>query len=390
MPLDSSDFQENSRFFGLMHKKSTMKDVARAAGVSIASVSHVLNGTRFVSDDVIRKVEKASRELHYKPNPIAQNLRKGKSGLVGFIVSNLENSLYVRITKGIEKAINSFGYRLLLIDSVESKKKEMENVESLYLRGVDGLIIVPTTPDCSYLGEIVRQDYPIVFIDRQPSNWDADVVLLDNEEAAYEATKNFISQGVREIGFVAIQLGDDDDDYVMNERISGYKKALSEAHIPYRRHYLKISTCPPTTANELQHSYAFKMMEQLLKTPVNAVLSGNNYTAIGIYSCLREHHVRIPDDIAVITFDDDFWLQMNTPPISAVAQPAEQLGKLAAKRLIIRLLQQQEFSGEQLRLKAQFISRESSQIRNPPQPGSTGRRRRPAGHSPRERRRDPS
>ncbi|MDR2109882.1 MAG: LacI family transcriptional regulator [Spirochaetaceae bacterium] len=337
-----------------------MKDVAKAAGVSISSVSHVLNGTRFVSEDVVRKVEEASRDLHYTPNPIAQNLRKGKSGLIGFIVSNLENSLYVRITKGIEKTINSFGYRLLLIDSVESKKKEMENVESLCLRGVDGLIIVPTTPDCGYLEEIVRQNYPIVFIDRQPSNWDADVVLLDNEEASYEATKKFIAQGIREIGLVAIQFGDDDNDFVINERVSGYKKALAEAHIPYRRQYLKISTSPPATFNELRHSSAFKMTEQLLKTRVSAILSGNNYSAIGIYSCLREHHIRIPDDIAMITFDDDLWLQMNTPSISAMAQPAEELGKLAAKRLIIRLLQQQDLPKEQFRLKAQFIPRESS------------------------------
>jgi LacI family transcriptional regulator len=363
MSQDAKNFRERSGLSGIGQKKSTMKDVARAAGVSISSVSHVLNGTRFVSEGVVKKVEEASRDLHYKPNPIAQNLRRGKSGLIGFIVSNLENSLYVRITKGIEKTINSFGYRLLLIDSVESKKKEMENVESLYLRGVDGLIIVPTTPDCSYLKEIVRPDYPIVFIDRRPSNWDADVVLLDNEEASYGATKNFISQGVREIGFVAIQFGDDDDDFAMNERISGYKKALAEAHIPYHRQYLKIATCPPAAANELQHSYVFKMMEQLLKTPVNAVLSGNSYSAIGIYSCLKERRVRIPDDIAVITFDDDFWLQMNTPSISALAQPAEQLGKLAAKRLILRLLQEQELPNEQFRLKAQFIPRESSLIK---------------------------
>jgi LacI family transcriptional regulator len=363
MSAENTNFQPKNNLSGSISKKSTMKDVARTAGVSISSVSHVLNGTRFVSEDLIKKVEKASRELHYKPNPIAQNLRKGKSGLIGFVVSNLENSLYVRITKGIEKAINSFGYRLLLIDSVESKKKEIENVESLYLRGVDGLIIVPTSPDCSYLAEIVRANYPIVFVDRQPSNWDADVVLLDNEEAAYEATKEFIAQDIRKIGFVAIQYGDDEDDYVISERVHGYKKALAEANIPFYRHYVKISTCPPVTANNLQHSQAFKMMEQLLKTPVDAVLSGNNYTAVGVYSCLKEHHIRIPDDIAMITFDDAFWLQINTPSISAIAQPAEQMGKLAAKRLIIRLLQQQEFPQEQLRLKAQFIPRESSLIK---------------------------
>jgi LacI family transcriptional regulator len=166
---------------------------------------------------------------------------------------------------------------------------------------------------------------------------------------------------VEEIGFVAIQFGDDEDDKVMNERVIGYKKALAEANIPFRPHYLKIAICKPTTVDELLYSYAYELMKQLLKTSIRAVVSGNNHTAIGVYSCLKEHGIRIPADIAMITFDDDFWLRMISPSISAIAQPSEQLGKVAAKRLILRLTQQESSPVESFRLKARFIRRGSSE-----------------------------
>jgi LacI family transcriptional regulator len=292
---------------------------------------------------------------------VAKNLRNGKSGLIGFVVSNLENSFYVSITKGIEKAINSYDYKLLLIDSAESKKKEMENVESLYHQGVEGLIIVPTASDCSYLKDIVPQDFPIVFTDRKPKNWDADMVLLDNKEAAYQVTDSLISHGLREIGFVAIEFGDNENDYVISERVDGYKEALKRAGISFRSDYLKIATLPPTIVNELLQSHAYNLTDELLKTPVQGIISGNNHTAIGLYSCLKDRNVRIPQDMAVITFDDDFWLQMVTPPISALAQPAARLGQLSAERLFFRMHRPHD-AKEQFRLKARFIPRASSLI----------------------------
>lgn len=354
------EFEEQNKT--LTPKKTTMKDVAKHAGVSISTVSHVINGTRFVSPEVGKRVEHACRVLKYKPNLIAQNLRSGRSGNIGFVVPNLENSFYVRVAKGIEKAINAFGYKLFLIDSCENKEKEISNVESLYMRGIDGLILVPTTPDCGYLSSIVQDsNFPIVFLDRYPMNWEADCVLLDNEEAAYQATNLFISKGIKNIAFIAIQFGEEKEiDDIIKERIAGYKKALSEANIPYRKDFVKTATSPPLPTSELGYSEAFKLTEELLESDIQAIISGNNHSSIGVYSCLKKFDIVMPKHISLLTFDDDFWHQMTIPSISAIQQPEATIGKIAAKRLILRLTMDQELSFERFRLKAKIIHRESS------------------------------
>jgi LacI family transcriptional regulator len=339
-------------------KRATMKDVAEKAGVSVTSVSHALNGTRFVSPEKIRRIEQAVRDLRFKPNPIARNLRSGKSMLVGFLVSNMANYFYVNIAKGIEKTLSPCGYRLVLIDSAENKNKEMENVESLYLRGVDGLIIAPTDSDCAYLKRMVRAGFPVVFVDRQPVNFNADTILLANEEAAYRATKYFISQKFDPIGFLTFCYGRSGIDQTMRERIDGYARALKEAGIPVRGEAIKTAPGGPSVMNDLQYTESYRLMEELLRIPVRAVLCGNSLAAIGAYSCVKDRGIGIPDEVSIITFDDDIWLRLTTPQLSSVAQPAESFGVLAAERLIARL-EGRDLPGECFRLNAEMVLRQS-------------------------------
>jgi LacI family transcriptional regulator len=349
---------KNNRFvFNETTKRPTMKDVAEKAGVSITSVSHVLNGTRFVSPDKTRRIEQAIWALQFKPNPIARNLRSGKSMLVGFMVSNMANYFYVNIAKGIEKTLSYYGYRLVLIDSSENKKREMDNVESLYLRGVDGLIIAPTDPDCGYLKEIVRPGFPVVFVDRQPINFQADTILLANLEAAYMATNYFISRKFDNIGFLGFYYGNEIDK-TMQERLNGFVKALDDAGIPVNREAIKTSPGVPSAMNELQYTESYRLMEQLLRIPVRAVLCGNSLAAIGAYSYLKDKGIRIPEEISIITFDDDVWLRLTTPKISSVVQPAESFGVLAAERLMNRL-EGKELPYECFRLNAEMVLRQS-------------------------------
>jgi LacI family transcriptional regulator len=333
----------------------TMKDVAQKAGVSVTSVSHVLNGTRFVSEDASKRIEQAVKVLNFKPNPIARNLRSGKSKSIAFVVCNIENYFYINIAKGIEKTLNNYGYRLLLVDATENKKKEMDNVESLYLQRTDGLIIAPTDPNFEYLKKLVRPDYPVVFVDRPPVNYDADTILLLNTEAAYTATKYLISKNYKSIGFVTGERG---IDRTMQERIDGYTAALRESGIPVNENNIKSAFGTPIGMNELQHAESYKMMERLMQVPVRAVLCGNSLAAIGVYSYLKENKIRIPEDVSIITFDDDVWLKLTTPRITSIVQPAEALGVLAAQRLLGRL-EGQKMPYECFRLKAEMILRES-------------------------------
>jgi LacI family transcriptional regulator len=339
-------------------RKPTMKDVAETAGVSISTVSHVLNRTRFVSAEATGKVEKAVFDLKFRVNSIARNLRSGKSLLIGYVVSNMENYFYVNIARGIEKVINPLGYQLILIDSAEQKKAEMKNIESLYLRGMDGIILAPTKTDCSYLKNLLPPGFPLVFVDRQGANYPACSVLLDNEGAAYEAVRYFLGKGLTRIGFISFHFGETDVDETIGERIGGYKRAYEEAGLPVDPRFIRVPPGGSAAISELHRVESYYLMEELLETGAEAVLCGNGLAAIGVFNCLRDRGITIPQKISLITFDDDLWLSMTSPRITAVVQPAESMGSAAA-RLLIKQIRREFISPESLRLKAEILYRES-------------------------------
>jgi LacI family transcriptional regulator len=341
-----------------MHRKPTMRDVAKAAGLSISTVSHVLNGTRFVSADSTARVEEAIRTLKFKANPIARSLKSGKSRLIAFVVSNIENYFCVNMARGIEKVMHSRGYQMVLIDSAEQKETEMRNIESLSMGNAEGIIMVPTKIDCGYLGDLLPPDFPLVFVDRQPSNYPADCVLLHNEEAGYEATRHLFARGYTRIGFIALHFGESAVDKTIAERIEGYKKAYREAGLELNPAYIQAIPSGSSALSELRYAESYHRMKRLLGSSIQAVLCGNSLAAIGAFTCLREMSIRIPEDLGFITFDDDLWLSMTTPRITAIVQPAESMGTVAAQRLLKRIQGEPLVHGS-FRLKAEIIFRES-------------------------------
>ncbi|MDR1248165.1 MAG: LacI family transcriptional regulator [Treponema sp.] len=343
----------NGKFY-----KPTMKDVAEAAGVSVTTVSHVINGTRFVSSDATGKVQSAVASLRFKTNPIARNLRSGESRMIGFVVSNLDHYFYVNIAKGIDHIFNPLGYQLVLISSAENKEAEIKNIESLYLRGIDGLVIAPTTTDCGYLKDILPPDFPLVFVDRPPASYQADCVLLNNAKASYDATRHLLNKGYSKIGFVSFHFGEKNIDPTIMERINGYKQAHQEAGLHIDGDLIRAVPGGSSSPAELLHAEPYAITEQLLRLPVQAVLCGNSLAAIGVYQFLKNASIPIPQKVALITFDDDLWLSMATPRITAVAQPAESIGSTAAKQLLKRI-RKKSGSYKTLRLDAEIIFRES-------------------------------
>jgi DNA-binding LacI/PurR family transcriptional regulator len=337
----------------------TMKDVAEQAGVSISSVSHYVNDTRKVSEKTRLKIKSAIETLDFSPNSAAQMLRSGKSRMIGFVVSNLESSFYVRIAKGIEKVANQNGYDLVLVDSGENKAKERKNIRSLYARGIAGIVMVPITPDCEYLASLLPEGFPLVFVDRQ-ANEPANTVLLDNERAGYQATQYFLRRGITDIAFIALSYGVAHIDRTMEDRIQGYRNAFVENGLPVDQRYIH---CFPgaeqSPLGTMMYSEAYKCTELLLaETPVKAIVCGNSLAAIGVYSYLREHKVDIPRDISLLTFDNDLWLNLATPAISSVVQPAEEMG-IAAARLLLGKIQSPGSPDQTVRLKSEIILRES-------------------------------
>jgi|SRR6056297_275727 len=313
--------------------QASIKEVARLAGVSVATVSNVLNKTKKVRPDTEERVMEAVRKLNYRVNPLARNLRRGESKIIGFIVSDLSNYYFIDIARGIENTLRENGYHILIMDSKEDKMLEIDNIKNLLSRFVDGLIIAPTDEDCSSLHNLLLNDLPIVFVDRQPSNYEGDVVLSTNMDGAHAAVRYLIEQGHSKVGFIGSRF-----DSTMNERIDGYKLALQDAGIPVNESYIRYGSGYSLSVAKQRHGYSYYHMEDLLEnTDITAVFMGNNISSVGALMYLREKGIPIPDRMAVITYDDSFWLTMTTPSISAIAQLPEQMGQEAASLLLKRL-----------------------------------------------------
>ncbi|MFW5996110.1 MAG: LacI family DNA-binding transcriptional regulator, partial [Halanaerobiaceae bacterium] len=203
---------------------ANMKDVAERAGVSTATVSHVINETRFVAEETRNEVLKAMKELKYYPNSAARILRKKESKIIGLVVPDISNFFFTGLARKIETVIKKKGYNIILGNSDEKIENEVEQIKIMNSYLIDGLIMAPARGDQSYLDEdfLADNNFPIVFIDRMPKGYHGDCVLVDNEHASYKAVNYLIQQGHRRIGIITGL----PELTTTEERLIGYKKAF--------------------------------------------------------------------------------------------------------------------------------------------------------------------
>jgi LacI family transcriptional regulator len=274
--------------------------------------------------------------------------------MIGFIVTNLTNDFYINIGAGIDEVLKPNGYKLFYVNSYENLETEKLNVLDMVMHSADGLIIAPTQNDCSYMGIVIPENLPTIFIDRKPTGFIRDSVLPTNQQGVFEAVTHLISKGHTRIGFIGSRKND-----TMNERLQGYHQALHEAGIPYDPDLVMILEVAPAPMYELLDGQIFHMMEQYLATSQpTAIMSGNGLATVGIHHFLRTKGLSIPKDIALISFDDQFWYSMLEPAISAVIQDPHEIGVQAA-RLLMRRVQGETFKYKDLRIPTSMVIRES-------------------------------
>jgi LacI family transcriptional regulator len=313
----------------------SIKEVAKLAGVSVATVSNVLNNTKNVREETKKKVETAVRQLNYQINPLARNFRKGQSKIVGFVVSDLSNYFFQYIAIGLERSLAAYGYRIALMDCKERKELEIENVKDLLASSVDGLVIATTGEDCCYLQLVLENhDVPVVFVDRKPFGYKSDMVLSLNTEGAYLGVKYLIQKGHKKIGFLTSR-----NDSTMAERIEGYRQAHLEAGLKVNENYIKTGdNAVSLSQSQLLHGISYTQTKELVEGgEVTAIFAGNNLSSIGVYNYLREANIKVPEEMAFMTFDDSFWLSMTTPSISAVEQDPDMIGSVAGQLIYERI-----------------------------------------------------
>lgn len=308
---------------------ATIRDVASRAGVSVATVSHVMNGSRSVAEETKARVLAAIVELDYRRDGIARSLRRNRTGTIGAIISDITNPFFADLVKGIDDAVHDLPERVnvILCNTEEDADKERLYVDVLMEKRVDGLIVAPAGDNEAVFDGLVKRAFPLVFADRSLASIDADSVLVDNFGAAIEVVRHLIHRGHRRIAVLKATLNANS----ITERVRGYQRAMADAGLATGPELMVESASSIGAA----HLSARRILE--LDPLPDAVFSTNNFMTLGMIRAIDERGLRCPEDVAVAGFDDFQWAESFRPRITAVAQPAFEMGREAARLLVSRI-----------------------------------------------------
>lgn len=308
---------------------ATIHDVAREAGVSSATVSHVINNSRAVSAGTREKVMRAIEALRYRRDGIARSLRRNSTGTIGLIVSDISNPFFADLVRGLEDAVYAHGEHgnLVLCNTDENVEKERRYLDVLIEKRIAGLVMVPAGGNESYLNELLAGGLPIVFADRWLDAVNADAVVVNNRAASREIVGILCGNGYRRIAVLKAQLRAN----AIEDRVLGYADALKAARIARRPEYVM------TSRSTVEDAARAGLHLLNLPTPPAAVFCTNNFMTLGLMHALAECGLRCPEDMAVVGFDDFPWAASFQPRLTVVAQPGYALGQTAASLLFDRM-----------------------------------------------------
>ena len=289
----------------------TIREVAKKANVSTATVSHVFNNTRYVTEETRELVLEAAKFLNYQPSSIARSLSTNNTKIVGMLVVDVLNPFFAYLIQGISELLWDKGYNLLLCSTHEDPKKEKYFLQDLLERRVDGIIISPTGFDQPIIQDFQRHEIPLVFIDRHPPEDYGPVIQTDNVKAGYMSTKHLLELGHRRImlmtrnPFLSTVRG----------RMEGYRQAFAEVDIPVDEELIKVIEQRQDSAQEA----TVKALQ--MENPPTAIIATNHVITLGVLEGIKDLNIRIPDDISIIGFDDLPWYSLLTPPLTAIQHP---------------------------------------------------------------------
>ncbi|MGC8787476.1 MAG: LacI family DNA-binding transcriptional regulator [Anaerolineae bacterium] len=306
---------------------ATMKDVAQAAGVSVTTVSHVINETRYVSEELRERVLKAMEELNYHPNTLARSLRQGISHTIGLIVPDNSNPFFADVARAVETRGFEAGYSTILCNSDGQLEKELAYVNVLLAKQVDGVIFIAASSQSEHIMLLTEEQVPVVIADRQMPDAEVDVVLVDNYRGGYLATEYLISLGHHRIGCIT----GPSDTTPSADRVRGYKHALTSAGLPVDEDLI--------VRGDFRYASGISGAQKLLdlEKPPTAIFACNDVMAMAAMAAIREKGLSIPDDISIIGFDDIPQASFTSPPLTTVAQPIQDIGRIATDLLIERM-----------------------------------------------------
>ncbi|ENM5840857.1 substrate-binding domain-containing protein [Vibrio mimicus] len=307
---------------------ATMKDIARLAGVSTSTVSHVINKSRFVSDEIAERVNNAAQQLNYAPSALARSLKMNRTQTIGMLVTTSTNPFFGEVVKGVERSCYHKGYNLILCNTEGDNQRMKASINTLLQKRVDGLLLMCSTLEGERLDVFDRYpDIPVVVMDWGPILFASDKIQDNSLQGGYMAAKHLIECGHKEIGCITGPL----IRHQAQMRYEGYKRALSEKGIAINPDWIVESDF------ECEGGYnAFEKLCERGKLP-SALFVCNDMMAMGVIQAANLRGLRVPDDLSLIGYDDVHIAKFMSPALTTIHQPKYRLGKAAIDTLLYRL-----------------------------------------------------
>lgn len=327
----------------------TIYDVAREAGVSMATVSRVVNNNPNVKPQTRKKVIEAIEKLKYRPNAVARGLASKKTTTVGVVIPDISNNIFAEVARGIEDIATMYHYNIILCNADKQKDKEIRVINTLLEKQVDGLLFMGGTITDEHLRAFESSTIPVVLCATSDPNATAPYVDIDHEAAAYDAVQALIAAGHRDI---AMMSGTLEDPTVGYARHQGYKKALQEAGIAFREDYVRVGDYSYESGMELMH-YFLNLPER-----PTALFSANDEMAIGAIHTIQDFGLSVPDHISVISVDNIRMASMVRPQLTTVAQPMYDIGAVSM-RLLTKFMNKETVDDTRVILPHRLIERQT-------------------------------
>lgn len=311
---------------------ATIKDVAKRAGVSTATVSHVINGTRTVLPDTRQAVLDAIEALNYRPSAVARGLTTNSTKTIGVVIADVTSPFFANLLHNIEDLLSQWGYNLFVCNTHEQVDREAYNLELLLDKRVDGVIITPTGHPQPIYEHFNKQKVPMVFIDRKPPGVDGSFVGVDNHRGSYQATQYLIELGHRRIGMVSLV----PETSAVKARIAGYTDALKSAGLPVDPALI--------TSSNFQVSVAAQAVCDLLELtdPPTAIIAGSHVSTLGALQALLSLGLEYPRDISLVCFDNSRWTGLVRPRLTVVTKPIAEIAQQAVEILLAAMTQAEQ------------------------------------------------
>ncbi|MFA9499973.1 substrate-binding domain-containing protein [Mannheimia sp. E30BD] len=331
---------------------ATMKDIARLAQVSTSTVSHVINNSRFVSEEIRQKVQRVVKELNYTPSALARSLKVNETKTIGMLVTATSNPFFAEVMAGVERYCQQNHYNLIIATTNGDAERLQHHLQTFIQRKVDGLLLMCGDARLN-VDESLNIPLPTVVLDWWFTELNADKIFENSTSGGYLATKTLIDAGHSKIAIITGSLKKS----LAKNRLEGYKKALAEANIPLNPNWI--------IESHFDFAGGVEGMNKLLAQPEKptAVFACSDTIALGAYQAIWQHGLSVPKDISIIGYDDIELAKYLSPPLSTISQPKAELGQLAVETLLKRI-RSQTTDFQTIMLEPELVLRNSIQTIN--------------------------